>query len=257
VSPLHRHDLDHDRRTFLRHAALGTAAFATPLFSTPGLFAEELLATPTMTEGPFYPDKLPLDTDNDLLIVNQSITPAIGEIAYLSGRVLNARGEPLRNAFVEIWQCDGNGRYLHTASADEQSDANFQGYGRFLTAATGDYFFRTIKPVPYPGRTPHIHVAVSRNGRRIFTSQVLIKGEPQNERDGVFRSVQDPQLRDLVAVDFAPIKESKLGELKATFDVVLGVTPVEDEQGRLVGGIGKSQWNARPAGPRGGEAPPR
>lgn len=37
-----------------------------------------------MTEGPFYPDKMPLDTDNDLLIVNDSITPAVGEVTYVS-----------------------------------------------------------------------------------------------------------------------------------------------------------------------------
>ena len=103
-------------------------------------------------EGPFYPDKLPLDTDNDLLIVNDSITPAVGQITYLSGRVLDRRGNPLRNAVVEIWQVDGKGVYLHSGSENrDRRDAHFQGYGRFLTGARGEYCFRTVKPVPYTG----------------------------------------------------------------------------------------------------------
>src|SRR5688572_12193096 len=135
-----------DRRAFLRHISLA-AAFST----VPGAFAEALVRTPPQTEGPFYPDRLPLDTDNDLLIVNDSITPAVGEVTWLSGRVLDSRGEPIRNALVEIWQCDASGVYLHTKSGGDQTkqDKNFQGFGRFLTGSTGEYVFRTIKPVPY------------------------------------------------------------------------------------------------------------
>src|SRR5215213_9391019 len=94
------------RRLFL--GAAGTA-----LFTTRGLFAEELTRTPAQTEGPFYPNKLPLDTDNDLLIINDTITPAVGEVTHLTGRVLDASGNPIRNALVEIWQCDAKGVYLH------------------------------------------------------------------------------------------------------------------------------------------------
>lgn len=167
-----------------RRQMLQRSAFAAAAFTTPGLFAD-LVQTPRMTEGPFYPDKLPLDTDNDLLIVNDAMTPAVGEVTHLTGRVLSATGEPIRNAFVEIWQCDNNGAYLHsgTTNADKR-DSNFQGYGRFLTDSKGQYYFRTIKPVPYPGRTPHIHFGISSRGKRIFTTQMLVKGHPGNERDG-------------------------------------------------------------------------
>ncbi len=174
------------RRRFLQSSAFGAA-----LFTTPGLFAEQLTETARLTEGPFYPDHMPLDTDNDLLIINDAATPALGEITHLTGRILTASEEPVRNAFVEIWQCDGNGAYLHTGTGNaDNRDANFQGYGRFLTDSSGRYYFRTIKPVPYPGRTPHIHFAVSKNGQRILTTQMLIKGHPQNERDGVFRQLR-------------------------------------------------------------------
>jgi protocatechuate 3,4-dioxygenase beta subunit len=207
------------RRTFLGGLAIGSAALWAP-----GVLAEELMRTPAQTEGPFYPDKLPLDTDNDLIVINDALTPGVGTISYVSGKVLDSRGNPIKNAAVEIWQCDNNGAYLHsrTSNADKK-DSNFQGFGRFVTGSSGEYLFRTIKPVPYPGRTPHIHFKVKLKGKDELTTQLYVKGHPGNERDGIWRNSGDK--RDLITVDFAPIKESKIGELAAKFDIVLGVTP--------------------------------
>jgi protocatechuate 3,4-dioxygenase beta subunit len=215
------------RRRFLRGITLGALAAGVPgFFSVPGLFAEELTRTPRQTEGPFYPDRLPLDTDNDLLIINDSITPAVGEITHLSGRILDPKGNPIRNALVEIWQVDNNGAYLHSRSSNAKArDKNFQGFGRFLTGTSGEYYFRTIKPVPYPGRTRHIHFAIKMKGRDKWTTQCYVKGDPGNERDGILRSLRDPKERAAVLVDFAPLKGSRVGELTARFDIVLGVTP--------------------------------
>jgi protocatechuate 3,4-dioxygenase beta subunit len=211
----------YSRRRFLHCLTVGAAAFVVP-----GAFAEELTLTPRQTEGPFYPDRLPLDTDNDLLIVNDTITPAVGQITHLSGRLLDARGEPIKNGVVEIWQVDSHGAYLHSGSSNRSSrDANFQGFGRFLTSSSGEYYFRAIKPVPYPGRTPHIHFAIKVKGLEKFTTQCYVKGEPQNERDGVLRGIQDPKARDSVIVEFAPVPGSRVGELAARFDIVLGFTP--------------------------------
>ena len=219
------------RRIIESSLALGGA-----FWTNPGLFAEELSVTAGIGEGPFYPDKMPLDTDNDLLLLNDSITPAVGEITHLSGRVLSPSGSPIRNAFVEIWQVDNNGVYLHSGSANAGNrDTNFQGYGRCLTDSKGRYYFRTIKPVVYPGRTPHIHFAVSRNGRRILTTQMLINGHQGNATDGLFRRLKDPASRESVLVDFKPIKDSKLGELDANFDIVLGRTAIETDDGKLRG----------------------
>jgi protocatechuate 3,4-dioxygenase beta subunit len=217
----------HTRRRFLRGLTLGAVAVSVPSFFTvPGLFADELTRTPRQTEGPFYPDRLPLDTDNDLIIINDSITPAVGEITHLSGRILDAKGTPIRNAVVEIWQVDNNGAYLHSRSGNAaKRDKNFQGFGRFLTGSSGDYYFRTIKPVPYPGRTPHIHFAIKMKGRDKWTTQCYVKGAPGNDRDGVLRGIRDPKARESVLVDFAPIKGSRIGEVAARFDIVLGVTP--------------------------------
>lgn len=238
------------RRLLQTGSAIGTVAL-----TAPGVFAE-MIETPRFTEGPFYPDKLPLDTDNDLLVINDRITPAVGEITHLSGRVLRSNGSPIRNAFVEIWQVDNNAVYLHSGDKTnrENQDTNFQGYGRFLTDAKGQYYFRTIKPVPYPGRTPHIHVGVSMNGRRILTTQLFIKGHEQNERDGVLRSVRDPKAIASVMGEFKPIKDSKLGELAVDFDMVLGKTAFEGDDGKLRGGIGKPESRGG-RGPRGGRPP--
>jgi protocatechuate 3,4-dioxygenase beta subunit len=216
-----------DRRQFVRGIGLGAAALALPnWFTVRGAFAEELTLTPEQTEGPFYPDHLPLDTDNDLLIVNDGITPAVGEITHLTGRILDRRGNPVRNAMVEIWQVDNNGVYLHSDSNNRDGlDKNFQGFGRFLTGSKGEYYFRTIKPVLYPGRTPHIHFAVKIKGREQFTTQCYVKGEPQNERDGILRGIRDTAARESIIVDFAPIADSRIGELAANFDIVLGFTP--------------------------------
>jgi protocatechuate 3,4-dioxygenase beta subunit len=210
-----------NRRRFLTR--LGCASV---LFAAPGAFAEALIRTPSQTEGPFYPDKLPLDTDNDLIIVNDSLSPAVGEITWLSGRILDAKGDPLRNATVEIWQCDARGVYLHGNSDNAaRRDAHFQGFGRFLTGSSGEYLFRTIKPVAYPGRTPHIHFAVKLKGREKFTTQCYIQGETQNERDSVLRGIRDEKARASVIVPFAPVPNSKAGELAAKFDIVMGFTP--------------------------------
>lgn len=209
-----------DRRRFLQRAAL-TAGF----FAVPGSFAAELMQTPKQTEGPFYPDKLPLDTDNDLLAINDNLTPAVGEVTYVSGRILDARGEPLRNAVVEIWQCDNNGAYLHSKTSNkEKADKNFQGFGRFVTGSTGEYLFRTIKPVPYPGRSPHIHYKVKRGGKELLVTQLYIKGHAGNEKDGIWKSLKANE-RAAVTMEFAPLKDAKAGELAAKFDLVIGVTP--------------------------------
>ncbi len=213
--------LPSSRRRFLRNFSLSAAGLWVP-----GAFAEALTLTPKQTEGPFYPVDLPLDTDNDLIVLNDSLNPALGSVTHLSGRVTDVKGEPIRNALVEIWQVDHHGVYLHEGSDGAgKRDKNFQGFGRFLTGSTGKYYFRTIKPVPYPGRTPHIHFAVKLKGREKWTTQCYIKGEKQNETDGVLRGIRDEKLRASVIVDFAPLPGVKTGELAARFDIVMGFTP--------------------------------
>jgi len=227
-----------NRRRFLQSLAFLT---------TPGLYADALKQTVQLGDGPFYPDKLPLDTDNDLILINESVTPCVGEITYLTGRLLSKSGEPIRNGFIEIWQTDTNGSYVHTKGRNQGKwDSNFQGYGRFLTDSRGQYSFRTIKPVEYTlngtFRCPHIHVAASKSGRRIMATQLLINGHEANERDGLVKRVKErKQALETILVDFKPLPGGKLNEWAANFDVVVGKTLQEMEDGSLGIGLGKPE----------------
>jgi protocatechuate 3,4-dioxygenase, beta subunit len=209
------------RRAFLRQLGLGAA-----FFTVRGAFAEELSRKTAMVEeGPFYPPQLPLDTDNDLIIVNNSITPAVGQIAHVSGRLLDAGGSPIRNATIEVWEVDSNGIYLADQTNKAKYDANFQGFGRFLTGSTGEYYFRAIKPVSYPGRrAPHIHFKVRRKGQEPWNTQLFVKGEPGNEQDGIYKRIGDAQARASVTVDFVPLPDSRIGEVAARFDIILAAS---------------------------------
>jgi protocatechuate 3,4-dioxygenase beta subunit len=228
------------RRRFLQSLGAGAGA---ALFTTPGLFAETLSLAPTAptAEGPFYPDKMPLDTDNDLLVVNDSLTPAVGMVTHLSGRVMTATGQPVRNAFVEIWQVDSTGSYIHAKGRQPTgNEPNFQGYGRFLTDSKGQYYFRTIKPISYTligiFRSAHIHFAISRNGKRVFTTQMMVRELADHARDIVIKNL-DPRRLETLLVDFKPVPESRIGELSADFDIVIGKTLAELEDGTLGGGV--------------------
>ncbi len=213
---------DLHRRHFLRQATLGSAA----IFTVPGAFAEALTATPPMTEGPFYPDKLPLDTDNDLVRINDTITPSVGAITHLHGKVTDIKGNPIPNARVEIWQVDGKGAYIHSKDGGltgPKRDDHFQGFGRFMTARDGRYYFRSIKPVPYGPRTPHIHFRIYRGEKKALTTQCFIAGDKGNEKDGLIKRLGEPAKH--LMVKFTPILDSKTGELRAEFDIILGLTP--------------------------------
>src|SRR5205823_6253884 len=133
------------------------------------------------------------------------------------------------NAVVEIWQVDNNGSYLHSKGANPDAkgakDANFQGFGRFLTGSTGEYLFRTIRPVKYPGRAPHIHFAVMVRGMDRFSTQCYVQGDPANSADMVLKGIVSPRARESVVVPFTPLRDSKIGELAARFDIVHGFVP--------------------------------
>ena len=141
--------------------------------------AEELAQTPRQTEGPFYPDKLPLDTDNDLIIINDDLTPAVGEITHLTGRILDAKGDPVRNALVEIWQCDANGVYLHsrTGNRDKQRQ-ELPG----LRPVPHRLDRRVLLPHDQAGRLPRPHAAHplqdQGEGRGRADDAVLHQGPP-------------------------------------------------------------------------------
>ena len=204
------------------------AGYAAALSVGRGARAAALPPTPRQTPGPFYPTSIPEDSDNDLAQVTGRRAQAKGTITYVSGRVFDVDGRMLSGARVEIWQCDtaGHYHYVRDGNGGSAADDDFQGYGQTIADASGGYRFRTIRPVPYPGRTPHIHFAVSGPGLPAglprFTTQMYIAGEPQNERDGILMSVRDPAARARLIVPLRPAPEIEANALVGTFDIVIG-----------------------------------
>jgi len=172
--------------------------------------------TPAQTEGPFYPVALPADTDHDLLR-NGTLDYPEGQPAWLEGTVTNLAGRPLAGAQVEIWQCDHAGHYHHPGDGN-RADRRFQGFGRVTVGGDGRYHFRTIRPMPYSGRTPHIHVKVRLGTRELLTTQVYVAGDPGNPHDSLWRRLSAAD-RAALTVNFAPGGDG----LRASFPIVLDV----------------------------------
>ncbi|MEW8658254.1 MAG: protocatechuate 3,4-dioxygenase [Candidatus Thiodiazotropha endolucinida] len=187
--------------------------------------AAVLIPTPYQTAGPFYPTRIPLDNDNNLVDVEGRSRPARGQVTHIFGRLLDSDGQPLTDAQVEIWQCDAFGYYHHSRDRGGVADPDFQGFGRTVVDGNGGYRFRTIRPVAYPGRTPHIHFRVIGDGIEGFTTQMYVANEPGNDTDFILNRVRNPLSRASVTVPLEPAPEIESGALAGRFDIVLGLNP--------------------------------
>jgi protocatechuate 3,4-dioxygenase, beta subunit len=209
-----------------RRLIYGTLIFAgtSSLLRLPAIAASMLPPTPRQTPGPFYPQSFPQDADNDLVHVAGHQRAAQGSITRIAGRVLDLNARPVPGARVEIWQCDANGRYhyVRDGRTDQPRDENFQGYGATTTDPGGGYQCLTIRPVPYPGRTPHIHFAVSGRGFERFITQMYVAGEPGNDSDPVLMGVRDPAARARLIVALRPSPDVGLDGMSGVFDIVPG-----------------------------------
>lgn len=205
-----------------RRRLAGAAAIAiTQLAGVKGALAE-LVATPAQMRGPFYPVTLPLDRDNDLVKVAGGNGLAHGTITDVAGRILDTDGRPVTGVKIEIWQVNGYGRYHHPGDdSDLPLDPNFQGFGETVSNDDGGYRFRTVKPIAYPGRAPHIHFALTGRGFGPFYTQMYLAGAPENAGDFLLRGISDRKAREalIVALERSPNAGS---ELAGRFDVVLG-----------------------------------
>lgn len=199
-----------------------TAAIVAPSLASLASASSHLIVTPGQTEGPFYPVSFPADMDADLVRVKGQQAQAAGQVTHVAGRILNKRGEPVRGAMVEIWQCDARGIYNHPQQPGlQRRDVAFQGYGRTEVAADGRYSFRTIRPVSYPGRTPHIHFKIHAPGAGRLTTQMYVAGEPQNATDGVLNRIRNIRARESLIVGLEAASDIEPNALKSTFDIVL------------------------------------
>ncbi|MCU7916853.1 MAG: intradiol ring-cleavage dioxygenase [Candidatus Thiodiazotropha sp. (ex Epidulcina cf. delphinae)] len=188
-------------------------------------FASSLHPTPYQTPGPFYPAHLPLDSDNNLVDVQGHDKSATGQVTHIFGRLIDPNGRAVNNAEIEIWQCDAYGFYHHTKDRGGAIDINFQGFGRTVVAKDGSYRFRTIRPMPYPGRTPHIHFRVVGRGIETLTTQMYVAGDPRNDNDFILNSVRDPQARASLIIPLESTPDIEPDALAGIFDIVLGLSP--------------------------------
>lgn len=178
------------------------------------------MATPHQSSGPFYPTKIPLDSDSDLTYVAGRDGKATGEIVNLYGCISNTIGEALSGLQVEIWQCDAFSAYHHPR-AGGGIDPYFQGYGKTVTDSNGGYRFKTIKPVAYPGRAPHIHFRISTGSKELVT-QIYVHGNPANDTDFLLQAIPSEKARQLLIIPFAHELNETAGELIAVFNPVVG-----------------------------------
>lgn len=219
---IQHHTKPPSRRSFLRHSACIGLSFSG--LGVPFAMAE-WLQTPAQMAGPFYPLTLPLDNDNDLTTVTGQSQRAQGQIIDVAGRLLGTDGAPAVGAKIEIWQVDTFGRYRHPDDDQNQAiDPGFQGYGQTLTDASGGYRFRTVRPVAYPGRAPHIHFGVGRaSGSSFFFTQMYLDGAPENAKDFLLNAVRDRKARDslVVKLETSPNPGSSAA---GKFDIVLEQT---------------------------------
>ncbi len=188
------------RRNALKFTALAASAVALPsLLIHPAMAQAPRRLTPSQSEGPFYPDQQLQDADADLL-KNGNVAYSNGQSAWVNGVVSDLEGKPVSGAIVEIWQCDAQGIYRHSRSSGAAPMA-FQGFGKVQVGADGRYRFRTIKPVAYPGRPPHIHMKIKLGNRELLTTQMYVAGDAANARDFLTRSLSTSD-RSLLEASF-------------------------------------------------------
>lgn len=134
------------------------------------LSCEEESPTLERESGPFFKPNSPLERDL------YSDAPD-GERITVAGYIVDNRCRPLGGSLVEIWQADENGEY---------DSVGFRLRGHQFTDAQGRWWFNTIIPALYPGRTRHFHFKVQRPGGRALTTQLYFPGETRNAGDRLF-----------------------------------------------------------------------
>ena len=205
----------------MRHFAIGAAAVA----SASAAKSPTLVATSAQDLGPFYPIIRPADHDADLTRVKGRDGTAAGQPINVIGRIVDQRGNPVRDAQVEIWQCNAAGRYDHPGDRANPAslDPNFQGFARLWTGRDGEFKFRSIKPkdydTPIGRRTPHIHYSIDGHAERLVT-QMYFPNEPLNDIDFLLKNANPRQSVIAEAID--PLSGDPQA-LAYRWTVVLGV----------------------------------
>lgn len=183
--------------------------------------AGKLKATPQDVEGPYYPTSWEGEVDNDLTFYKGK--PYNGGIPMaLGGLVRGENAEPVAHARVEIWQIDDVGEYRHPNFGGERpAERGFQGYGRGQVDKSGRYAFKTIKPIGYGGRPPHVHFRVVAQGYQTLTTEMYFVGD--NAEGSLWQRLFGgfSSERDLLSVTPKEVGTASVPALEVAFDIVL------------------------------------
>ncbi len=190
-----------------------------------------LKETASQTAGPYlhigmYPSAagLPVRTQERPNVMAGA--EARGERIRIEGRVIDGGGRPVRDAQVEFWQADANGKYDHPDDPqDKEPDPNFNGFGRAVSDfKTGLWWFETVKPGRVPGRhgtimAPHVNVAVFARGINVhLNTRIYFDDEAEaNATDPVINLVELPPRRETLIAK----REQRDGQAVYRFDIVL------------------------------------
>ena len=168
--------------------------------------------------------------DNDLIRNYAKDGDPVGERIVVHGRVLDETGRGVPNTLVEFWQANAGGRYRHKKDTYlAPIDPNFGGCGRALTDETGYYYFRTVKPGPYPWRNyvnswrpAHIHFSVFGSGfaQRLIT-QMYFEGDPLIPVCPILTTIPDKDALDRLVAPLDLNASTPFDSLAYRFDIVL------------------------------------
>ncbi len=147
--------------------------------------------------------------DHDMILNYAKDGEPIGQRIIVHGRVMDESGKGVANTLVEAWQANAGGRYRHKKDTYlAPIDPNFGGCGRCLTDENGYYYFRTIKPGPYPWRNyvnswrpAHIHLSIfgPSFSQRLIT-QMYFEGDPLIDICPIVKTIPDEEaIKRLVA----------------------------------------------------------
>lgn len=154
---------------------------------------EDTGPTRSATEGPFYSENPPEKRDFRSDVDGPPVT--------LIGYVLSADCQPVPGAIVDLWHANHKGQY-------DNQGFKLRGYQK--TDAQGRYYFETIRPAEYAGRTPHYHVKITLPAGRTLTTQLYFPDEPRNELDHLYDSA--------LLMNVQTVSDGEIGR----FDFVLG-----------------------------------
>lgn len=218
-------------RDLSMHPPAYTPWYKTSVLRSPTRALLSLEGTKSEIAGPVFGHNMLHELDNDLILnyARPGEMP-IGPRILVHGRVLDESNRPVPGALLEFWQANAGGRYRHKKETYLAAiDPNFGGVGRTITDENGYYWFKTIKPGPYPWpngvndwRPAHIHFSVFGHGfaQRLIT-QMYFEGDPLIWICPIVKTIPDKSAVERLVAPLDMNASLPMDMLAYKFDIVL------------------------------------